>query len=217
MPFLETPRFPDDIAYGSSGGPMYNTIVIQLKSGVESHNVNWSYPQHRYDVAYGVRTMDNLYSLLEMFHACAGRGYGFRFKDFTDCKSSGHYQTTVGATDQLLGTGNATLKVFQIIKTYEVGSLSRERAILKPVSGTVRVSIDDVEVEDDDATYPWSVDTTTGVITFTGSPPPDGDDVKAGYEFDVPCWFETDELSTQLTAYQQGEINVPIVEDKYPS
>jgi len=54
-------------------------------------------------------------------------------------------------------------------------------------------------------------------ITFTGSPPPDGDDVKAGYEFDVPCWFETDELSTQLTAYQQGEINVPIVEDKYPS
>ena len=68
MAFLETPRFPDDISYGSQGGPGYNTSIIQIKSGAESRNVNWSIARYEYDVSYGVQTMDNLEELIEYFH-----------------------------------------------------------------------------------------------------------------------------------------------------
>jgi uncharacterized protein (TIGR02217 family) len=211
MSFLETPRFPDDIAYGSQGGPGYSTSIIVIRSGYESRNVNWTYPKHSYDVAYGVRSIDQLESLIDYFHAVGGMGYGFRYKDFADFKSC-HTGSTPAATDQLLGTGNASTPTFQIKKIYEKGAFSRTRLIKKPVSGTVLVSIDDVAIEDDDETYPWSVDTTTGIITFSSNPPPNGDDVKAGFQFDVPVRFDTDQLMVNYEAYEQGTANVPLIE-----
>jgi uncharacterized protein (TIGR02217 family) len=232
MAFIETPRFPDDISYGSAGGPMYNTIVIKLKSGVEVHNINWSYPQHRFDVAYGIKNMSLLYALISFFHSMAGRGHGFRYKDFADCCSAGDYTqiTSIAANDQhminnttnAVGTdaapaGDGSTVAFTLAKTYLTGTIARVRVIKKPVSGTVRVALDDVEKLQGDATYPWSIDTATGIITFTSTAPGNGVKVEAGYEFDVPCWFETDELSTQLSEYASGEINIPVVEDKYPS
>ena len=39
-----------------------------------------------------------------------------------------------------------------------------------------------------------------------------GEQVVAGFEFDVPVRFDTDQLSTRLIAYQTGEANVPLVE-----
>ena len=82
--FIEAPRFPDDISYGSRGGPAYNTTVIVVDSGAESRNQRWSYPRHEYDVAYGVNTLARLEELLEFFHVVAGRAIGFRYKDWMD-------------------------------------------------------------------------------------------------------------------------------------
>ena len=42
MSFIETPRFPDDIAYGAQGGPMYSTDVVATASGYEKRNQNWA-------------------------------------------------------------------------------------------------------------------------------------------------------------------------------
>lgn len=212
MAFLETPRFPDDIAYGSAGGPNYSTSIIVVRSGDESRNVNWSQARHSFDVSYGVRTMDQLSSLVDFFHAVIGMAHAFRFKDFTDCKSSGHYDTTVGPTDQLIGTGNGVQTDFQLIKNYTKGAFSRQRDITKPVTNTVRIAINDVEKQPGDATYPWSVNTTTGLVTFTGTPPPDTESVKAGYEFDVPCRFDSDQMSTNLEHYLSGSIEIPLIE-----
>jgi uncharacterized protein (TIGR02217 family) len=214
MAFLETPRFPDDISYNSMGGPMYNTSIVVIRSGHESRNVNWTYSRHEYDVAYGVKTITQLYSLIEYFHAVAGMAYGFRYKDFMDCKSSGPHTTAVSYDDQDCdpATGDDVETDFQLIKTYTKGAFSRTRNITKPVSGTVRVSINGAEKLQGDATYPWSVDTTTGIITFSSTPPPNGESVKAGYEFDVPCRFDVDRLSTNYEAYEQGSTTVPLTE-----
>lgn len=214
MAFLETPRFPDDISYGSQGGPSYNTSIVVIKSGHESRNINWTNTRNKFDVAYGVKNVTQLYSLIEFFHAVAGMGYGFRYKDFMDCKSSGPHTTTVSYDDQDCdpATGDDVEVDFQLTKTYVKGAFSRQRTITKPVSGTVRVSINGAEKLQGDATYPWSVDTATGIITFSSTPPPNGETVKAGYEFDIPCRFDTDELITVYEAYEQGNTQVPVIE-----
>jgi uncharacterized protein (TIGR02217 family) len=145
---------------------------------------------------------------LVIIHAVGGRAYGFRFKDYADFKSV-NTGDAVSYNDQTLGTGDTSETDFQLVKIYTKGAFSRTRNITKPVSGTVRVSLDDVE---QDASPPgWSVDTTTGIVTFDSAPGM-GVIVAAGYEFDVPVRFDTDTLQVSLEEYELGAAQVPIVE-----
>jgi uncharacterized protein (TIGR02217 family) len=157
MAFLESPRFPDRIAYGSSGGPKYQTTVAVTGGGHESRNADWEQARHRYDVAYGVRSLDDLEALIEFFHAAQGRAYGFRFWDPGDYKSC-RTDTPPAATDQDQNHNGSTTT--QLIKTYSRGTLSRVRDIRKPVGGTVVVAVDGAE------SSAYSLDTTTGIITW---------------------------------------------------
>ena len=60
----------------------------------------------------------------------------------------------------------------------------------------------------------FSVDTTTGVVTFN-SPPADGADVRATFEFDVPVRFDVDELQLQARLHDVASApNVPVVETR---
>lgn len=212
--FIEAPRFPDDISYGSRGGPAYNTTVIVVDSGAESRNQRWSYPRHEYDVAYGVNTLARLEELLEFFHVVAGRAIGFRYKDWMDYKSCGRADT-VAATDCALGTGDGVEDEYQLVKLYTQGAYTRTRKILKPVSGTVRVAVAGVEKA---LTTQFTVAAATGIITFTaGNIPTAGQAVTAGYEFDVPVRFDTDRLSINLDDYATASAQVPLVELKYGS
>ena len=56
MAFMETPRFPDDIAQGSVGGPGYSTDVTVMFSGHEARNINWSRARGRWEASSAVRT-----------------------------------------------------------------------------------------------------------------------------------------------------------------
>lgn len=163
MSFIETPRFPVGISYGSVGGPAYRTSVIEIKSGQEKRNVDWEYPRHEYDVAYGVKTQDDLETLIDFFHAVRGRAHGFRYKDWADYKSC-HTGESIVSTDQSLGTGDGSTITFQLVKAYTKGSLTMSRTISKPVSGTTVVALDSVLQSSG-----WSIDTATGVITFAQS------------------------------------------------
>ena len=82
MTMIETPRFPDDISYGSLGGPNYSTDIVTVQSGFETRNVNWLESRHSYDAAFGIRTEAQLSDLLSYFHAMQGRANTFRFKDW---------------------------------------------------------------------------------------------------------------------------------------
>ena len=87
--FIETPRFPDDIAYGAQGTILYNTSVTRSQSGRHMANANWAYPLHEYNVGYPVRSFNMLAQLTDYFHVCGGQFGGFRFKDHKDFKSCG--------------------------------------------------------------------------------------------------------------------------------
>jgi uncharacterized protein (TIGR02217 family) len=57
-----------------------------------------------------------------------------------------------------------------------------------------------------------TVDTTTGLVSFTAPPAP-GAAITAGYAFDVAARFDTDSLLVNLASFAAGEMpSIPIVE-----
>ncbi len=205
MAFHEV-RFPDDISRGARGGPERRTQIIELASGDEERNASWANSRRRYDAAYGIRRVDDLATVVAFFEARNGRLHGFRWKDWADYKSC-LPSATPAATDQAIGTGDGATTDFQLVKIYTSGSQSWTRTITKPVAGTVKVAIDGVE-----QTTGWSVDTTTGVVSFTTAPAA-GATITAGFEFDVPVRFDTDTLDVTLDLKRLGSItSIPLLE-----
>lgn len=198
-------RFPTAIAFHSTGGPERKTEIVTLGSGYEERNGVWANSRRRYDASTGVKTLDDIHAVLAFFEARSGRLYGFRFKDFADYKS-GAPNAAVTALDQRIGTGNGVTKSFALQKTYSSGPAAWVRAITKPVAGSVRVAVAGVE------TSSFTLDATTGVVSFA-SAPASGTAVTAGFEFDVPVRFDTDQLAINLANFRAGEIAaIPLVE-----
>ena len=199
-------RFPDNISRGARGGPERRTQVVELASGDEERNASWANSRRRYDVAYGIRRSDDLAAVVAFFEARNGRLFGFRYKDWADYKSSLPSQA-ITATDQQIGTGTGSLTTFQLVKRYTSGAQSWTRTIAKPVAGAVRVALGMVEQMSG-----WTLDATTGVVTFTTAPG-NGAIVRAGFEFDVPVRFDTDILDVTLDIERLGSItSIPLLE-----
>ena len=89
----------------------------------------------------------------------------------------------------------------------EAAAHDQTREKLKPVAGTVRIALGGV-----DQPSGWSVDTTTGVVSF-GAAPGAGVAITAGFEFDVPVRFDTDALDVTLDLERLGSItSIPLLE-----
>jgi uncharacterized protein (TIGR02217 family) len=199
-------RFPDSISRGAKGGPERRTRIVELVSGDEERNASWANSRRRYDVSYGVRRADDLAAVVAFFEARNGRLHAFRFKDWSDYKSC-LPSAAPAPTDQIIGTGNGSVTTFALTKTYASGAQSWARAIIKPVAGTVTVSLNGIAQGSG-----WSVNTTIGIITFAVAPTI-GAVIRAGFEFDVPVRFDTDELPVTLDIERTGSIpSIPLIE-----
>jgi len=150
MAFLETPRFPDNIAYGAEGGLAFSTDVVELSNGNEQRNINWVYPRGSWDVSHGVKRKLDMESIIAFHRACQGRAHGFRFKDWTDFQAS--------ASNGVLTRVDGTADVYQLFKKYAAGALVTSRIITKPVANKVNVYRNGGLIA-------ATVDTTTGKVT----------------------------------------------------
>lgn len=204
MAFHEV-RFPDNISRGARGGPERRTQIVELASGDEERNASWANSRRRYDVSYGIRRADDLDAVVAFFEARNGRLHGFRFKDWGDHKSC-KPSAVVTHQDQLIGTGDGVTTQFQLVKRYASGSQTWVRTITKPVSGTISIALGVSQPSG------WTVDPTTGVVTFATAPG-NGMAVRAGFEFDVPVRFDSDALDVTLDIERLGSItSIPLVE-----
>jgi uncharacterized protein (TIGR02217 family) len=201
-------RFPTAISFRSTGGIERRTEVVALVNGFEQRNTPWSQSRRRYDAGLGVQTLDDLEAVLSFFEARRGKLHGFRWKDWLDHKSC-QPSATPQPLDQILGSGDGSVTVFQLRKTYSPGPHEFRRDIKKPVSGAVRVAVGGSEMAEG---ADFTVDATTGVVTFSAAPAA-GAAVTAGFEFDVPVRFDTDVIEVNLAAFDAGEIPpIPVVE-----
>lgn len=192
-------QFPTDISKGSSGGPERVTDIVELVSGFEERNAAMANSRRTYDAGLGLRNVDDLHDVIEFWEARFGQLYGFRWKDWADYKSC-KTARQVAYSDQQIGVGDGSNKAFQLVKNYVSGSSGYARQIRKPVAGTVKVGVDGANQSSG-----WTVDTTTGIITFT-SAPGDGLVVTAGYEFDVPVRFDASKLTISIDAFNHGSV-----------
>ncbi|MGR3639942.1 phage distal tail protein, Rcc01695 family [Alterinioella nitratireducens] len=201
-------RFPANLSFGSVGGPERRTDVVTLANGYEERNTPWAHSRRRYDAGVGMRSLDDIETLIAFFEARRGQLHGFRWKDWSDYKGCApskplHYR------DNLIGIGDGETRVFQLVKVYRSGEQTYARPIRKPVSGSVLAGFDAAELVF--GTH-YEVDDTTGLITFADAPD-EGVEVAASFEFDVPVRFDIDRIQTSLASFQAGEApNVPVVE-----
>ena len=196
-------RLPARLAFGSTGGVERRTEIATLASGHERRSTPWAMGRRRYLIGANLRSLDDMAELTAFFEARRGRLYGFRFKDFADHKSCAP-GGTVGPGDQALGVGDGVRRSFQLVKRY--GDV--ERAIAKPVEGSVRVAVAGVEP----AAGAFAVDAVTGVVTLETAPAV-GDAVTAGFLFDTPVRFDADRIEATLESFEAGRMAaVPLIE-----
>ena len=191
--------FPLSLSQGAKVTLQQESEIVRLASGREIRNARWSSALRKWNIAGAITSAARLAELMSFFEARRGNVHAFRFRDALDFSSG---SDDPNADDQPLGMGDGVRTVFPLIKIH--GDVVR--SITKPVPGSVRVSVGGNEVSD------FDVDYLTGEITLS-LPPNIGEDVRAGFLFDVPARFETPALHITLDVCRAGRAqSVTIVE-----
>lgn len=208
MSFLEV-QFPTKLALMAQGGPSYSTSVNPAFSGFEQRNQNWAASRGSWAVSFEHKTATDYNELLSMFHAARGMANGFRLKDHSDHTVTGGF----------IAVGDGTTKNFQLQKiyTFPISQFELVRPIQKPVTSKVvdfagNALTDSVNVYLDgtlqthhggytvDLTKQYSLDETTGIITFVTAPPLTSPPtiITADFAFHFPVRFDLDNFQRQI-------------------
>jgi uncharacterized protein (TIGR02217 family) len=186
----------------------FSTQIVSSPSGHEQRASEWAEARMRYDAGPGIRSETDVRTLVDFFRARRGAARGFRFRDPFD-HGSAIDGGLPGAADQLLGTGDGSLRQFALVKHYGAGDAVQERRIRLPVAGSVRVSVDGIET----AAFTLTAD---GEVLLDAAPSV-GVIVRAGFLFDVPVRFAEDRLEVSRATFLAGEMaSVPLVEVRAP-
>lgn len=171
MPFLDTPRFPDEISAWAVGGRGFNTTVVQTYGGDDFRNQNWTMALGQWEIPSVERITNPVlpysWKLLRNFFMVLRGGFNtFRFKDGTDyTDEAGGVFIAIDATH------------FQMYKNYTVGALTYQQIINKPVFATVVVTGGVAPV----------VDYSTGIVAVSSGTP-----TSWTGQFDIPVRFVDD-------------------------
>lgn len=197
--------FPLSISLNSEGGPTRRTEIVTLVSGREERNAPQAGSRRRFNAGYGVKSLADIETAIAFFEARMGRLHAFRFRDPFDWKSCA-LAATPSPGDQLIGTGDGEATSFALVKRYASGPSVATRRITKPVAGSVVVNVGGAPAEG------FSVDAANGIVIFD-APPAESAVITAGFLFDTPVRFDTDELRISLAAFEAGDIaSIPLIE-----
>ena len=205
MQAFDDVRYPLALGRDATIIPEFSTSVAVTASGFERRNSLWANARLRFDVGPGVRSEQELGTLIAFFRARRGPARGFRLRDPSDFSSNAMTGTPT-QLDQELGIGDGFTSDFPLLKRYGEGAAEQVRRITRPEAGSVLVSLDGIAQSGN-----WSL-SDAGIVTFAEAPP-SGAVVRAGFVFDVPVRFAEDQLEIAGAAFAAGEApSVPIVE-----
>ena len=171
MSFIDQ-SLPVEVEIGATRLDEEDVEIVDTDGGFEFRNVRGSQSLLTFDLAYPTteRNAANYLAVRAMFKAARQSLHTFRFRDWSE------YQLTNEATAQI------TTTTFQVSKNYTSGSQTHVRKITRPVSPLV-VKVSGVVVGSG-----YTVDYTTGIITFS-SPPAAVPTVSGA--FDIPVRFDS--------------------------
>jgi len=228
MAYLVGVRLNENIERGALGGARFNTSVLQLDSGFEKRNINWSVPISEFDIGFGlllkfqVDPADvqlDVDELINFFYIVNGMGHSFRMKDWSDFEIGYENGSTTGISRQFLGLGNDVKTDFQIFKRYAFGGQTFDRTgLTKMVDNNKVVLTLDGLLQNNPADY--TIDADRGLFKFvtapasTGGTGPGGEELlEFRCEFDLHGRLDTDDLKVNLEMFNAGSWpNIPWVE-----
>jgi len=169
----------------------YMTDVIVGRNGQEVRNAIWQDPLLRFNAAFSVKSLTDIQSLTTFFHAMRGKEQSFLVKDYADF--------SVSEWVTFKESPNNTRTTFQLFKPYAqtigVTTSTYERPLKFVKTDTVTCRINS------STTTAFTVNPSTGIVTFT-SAPASGTNVQFGVgEFYVPVRFDIDELPVEMLNY----------------
>lgn len=204
MQAFDTVHYP--LAPGRDAGvsPEFSTSVTVTASGHERRASHWADARLRFDVGPGIRSEEELGTLIAFFRARRGAARGFLLTDPFDFSSNGMTGTPT-MLDQKLGTGDGVTASFRLQKLYGGEDDPQIRPITRPRAESVTISVDGMPESG------WTLG-ATGLVIFDDAPP-DGADIRAGFLFDVPVRFAEDRLDVTGASFAAGEApSVPLIE-----
>jgi uncharacterized protein (TIGR02217 family) len=165
--FLEE-RLPIGVRAGASYSDEYKTEITETGNGGEYRRLVHPYPRRIWNIFYTQLTADLWDEILSLYHRVYGMYAGFRVKALDDYSTNNRTGTPT-AFDQELALVSAGVYQLQVAYGGSGTPISigkPVRTIFKPVSGSVLVAVSGVSVP---ITTMWTVDTTTGKITFAAN------------------------------------------------
>jgi len=157
--------------------------IVTTDGGFEVRNARSSQGLREYDISFPAAVYGDAVheAVIALYKVARGKLHSFRFRDFTDYQLDG----------EVIGTGDASTTAFQVVQSWTVDGTTETRTITRPVS-PLSVYKDGVLQGSG-----YTVDYTTGIVTFT-SAPGDGVAISVSGTFDVPVRFDTVQTMTAL-------------------
>ncbi len=183
--------FPLALGREAEVTPGFSTAILTSAGGREARNAAWAEARTTYDVGPGIRSAEDIATLLGFFRARMGPARGFRLRDPFD---------SIGA-DEAIGTGDGVTRRFALARHYG----GQSRRITRPVAGSVSVKVAGLAVTG------FALEPGGWLLFDTA--PAKGAAIAASFIFDVPVRFAEDRLSTTLAGFRAGAAaSVPLVE-----
>lgn len=186
----------DDIVFPLSierfySAPSFLTTITELGNGSEDRNAEWDDGRVQFNAALGVRSLTDLRELVSFHRRRKGRARPFLVRDLLDYEVSldnGEGVFSSGDDEAQPTDGERT--TFQLKKNYVDDFNTDTRTIRKPEEDTVAIYIDGAE------THGWTLDYSTGLVTFSSAPDEDAVLEWTG-RFYVPVRFMQDRIPVE--------------------
>lgn len=150
--FLELQLDPN-ISYGATGGLSFNTLVVGNPSRIETRFQQQNRGYWKLTISLNDKSKTQMQAIQDHFEAVRGKTYGWRFRN------KRNYIANNEPVPLLTGT------TMQLRKTRTVAGVTTVELIRKP-DMTLPITIQK-NGTDFPAAGNWTLDTTTGIVTFT--------------------------------------------------
>lgn len=174
------------LSSGVSGKTFRMNTRVQMETGTATVNSNWSQSLRQYELASVPRTIDQWREIEALYEITKGGAYGFLVEDPKDSKVT----STQGKCSLVSGA------TYQLLKRYTFTGSSQyyDRIITRPKSTGLTVTYNGSPAPS------YTLDVTTGRITFTGGAVADVTLLAWSGEFYVPVHFTNDQIDWELIA-----------------
>ena len=199
------------------GGPEFSTTIVKNPAtGAEKRNVNRPDSQWRGVIDTSALTVAQIEKLFNLFEALKGRGVGCRIEPPYGFNKTKEVFAAPGGSQAPDGVN----KIFKLYMTSVADTFQTPKRIIKPVAGTLYDMDGNLRDTSDFKIYikpsggadtlqagsAYSIDNTTGIITFVVAPPA-GSTLKWSGRADLPVNFESDWFNPNIRPAEVGSVS----------